>query len=63
MAALEEMLAGEAVVTVAAEEAAVAGEEEEAEVEEAPQPLMLPILAGVILQQNGAHLMPVKWLW
>ena len=57
------MVAEEAVVTEAAEEAAVAEEEEEAEAAEAPQPLMLPILAGVILQQNGAHLMPVKWLW
>ena len=59
---MEEMVAEEAVVTEAAEEAAVAEEEEEAEAAEAPQPLMLPILAGVTLQQNGAHWILARWL-
>ena len=62
MAAVEEMVAEEVVVADTAEEDVVAGGDEEAEAAEAPQPLMLPILAGVILQPNGAHLMPVKWL-
>ena len=54
-----DVVAKEVVVAEAAEVAAVV--EMVAEAAEEPQPLMLPILAGVILQQNGAHLMPAKW--